>query len=518
MKSRALISIAMTLCASLAFFPLAAQEGNNLSSAPREYTLQVLPGPPGLPGVANAYSINDRGWVTGISNPSDDTYDHAVLWRDGQPTDLGTLGGYNSNGPGNNRNDRGWVVGTSETADPDLSPLGPENFGGFGLGCPSQSTAPSCTTFLYQISKGYLWQSTTNTMIALPPLPGGTNSVGYGANNQEMFGYSETGVPDPKCNTIPRPGTGTTQQSRFEGVVWRLGSDGRPFVSRRLSPVAADDTVSFGLGINEAGDIVGGSGPCDAFATHAVLWKNNGSVIDLGNLGGTTNAAVAINNQGQVVGNSVLSDGQTVHAFLWEEGSGMRDLGTLPGDVISNASAINDSGEVVGTSCCDSAGNTRSFHWQRGVMTNISALPAVSGLVGVTAADINSRGEIPIAANVIDATGNLVIDAAGNPLQIAAVLIPVGRAPAVIPAHSTSSNAEALVSTLAGAKPSTSNAAPQFCQALGGPCAPAHSNCCSGSMCSTTKYTCCNKPLSHMACTSSAQCCHSICMPAGYCL
>src|SRR3974377_2350010 len=140
MKSRALISIAMTLCASLVSFPLAAQEGNNLSSAPREYTLQVLPGPPGLGGVGNANSINNRGWVTGISNPSDDTHDRAVLWRDGQPTDLGTLGGNYRGGPVNNRNDRGWVVGTSETAD--LDPYG-ENFGGFGIGCPQKLVPPT---------------------------------------------------------------------------------------------------------------------------------------------------------------------------------------------------------------------------------------------------------------------------------------------------------------------------------------------------------------------------------------
>ena len=194
MKSRALISIAMTLCASLVSFPLAAQRGNNVSSAPREYTLQVLPGPPGLGGAANANSINDQGWVTGVSNPPDDTYDHAVLWRDGQPTNLGTLGGYNSSGPINNRNDTGWVVGTSETSEPDPYQ---ENLGGFGVGCSPQMNPPCAP--VNQISKGYLWQSKTKQMIALPPLPGGNNSFGSGANSQEMFGVAENGVKDPEC-------------------------------------------------------------------------------------------------------------------------------------------------------------------------------------------------------------------------------------------------------------------------------------------------------------------------------
>jgi probable HAF family extracellular repeat protein len=414
MKSRTVISIAMTLCASLVSFPLAAQEGNKLSSTPRQYTLQVLPRPEHLRGGGNANSVNDLGWVTGVVNPANDTYDHAVLWRDGQPTDLGTLGGHNSGGPGNNRNDIGWVVGTSETNEIDFYH---ENFAGFGVGCQQKLAPPPCAP-LNQISKGYLWQSTTNTMIVLPPLPGGNNSVGVGANNQEMFGYSENGVMD---NNMTIPGSCVPPQVfDFEGVVWSLGSDGRPVVRRRLSPLA-DDTVSAGLGINEGGDIVGASGPCAAIATHAVLWKRDGSVIDLGNLGGATNAAIAINNQGQVVGNSVLSDGLTFHAFLWEEGSGMQDLGTLPGDVQSNASAINDSGEVVGLSC-DSNFNCRSFHWQGGVMTDISALPAVfPRLQGVSANDINSSGEIAIVAND---TTQPIDRSTGLPLQIAAVLIP----------------------------------------------------------------------------------------------
>jgi probable HAF family extracellular repeat protein len=239
-----------------------------------------------------------------------------------------------------------------------------------------------------------------------------------------------------------------------------------------------------------------------------VLWKKDGSVIDLGNLGGATNVAIAINNQGQVVGNSDLVVGGSdlgVHAFLWEEGSGMQDLGTLPGDVQSNASAINDSGEVVGLSY-DSAGNYRSFHWQGGVMTDISALPAVSRLLGVSANDINFRGEIAIAAN--DPT---VIDPNTGFLQIAAVLIPVGGAPAAIPAHSTRPTADALVSGLAGAKPSTSNAAAQSCGVLGASCGSSH-QCCARELCGAIIRRCCDKPVYGQACTSSLQCCSGLCL------
>jgi probable HAF family extracellular repeat protein len=353
-------------------------------------------------------------------------------------------------------------------------------------------------------------------MIALPPLVpplpkgGGNNFVASGANDQEIIGFAENGVKDPEC----KKHKGSTQVFRFEGVVWTLGSDGEPFVSRRLPPYG-NDTVSVAGGINEIGDIVGTSGLCAppqggfGIGNHAVLWKKDGSVIDLGNLGGTTNnVAAAINNLGQVVGNSDLVVGGSdlgVHAFLWEEGSGMQDLGTLPGDVYSGASAINDSGEVVGVSCNSATGNCRSFHWQRGVMTDISALPAVSNLVGVTANDINSLGEIAIAAN--DTKISDPNDPTGF-LQIAAVLIPAGLAPAPIPAHSTGPNADALVSALAGAKPSTSIAAPQSCGVIGASCASGQ-RCCAGELCGR-RHTCCNAPFKDDYCTSYSDCCDGL--------
>src|SRR5205807_6732065 len=106
--------------------------------------------------------------------------------------DLGTLGGYNSAVPFANKNEIGWMVGTSET--PDSDPY-QENFCQFN--CPSSNCLP-----LNQICKGFLWRRKTNEMIALPPLPGGNNSYGTGANNrQEIVGMAENGVKDPNCVT-----------------------------------------------------------------------------------------------------------------------------------------------------------------------------------------------------------------------------------------------------------------------------------------------------------------------------
>src|SRR5207253_7855655 len=95
---------------------------------------------------------------------------------------------------------------------------------------------------------------------------------------------------------------------------------------------------------------VGISGNCFGFLRN-VLWQH-GTVIDLGNLGGTvTNEPNNINNQGQVVGFSDLPGDASFHAFLWAEDKGMQDLGTLPGDVFSGGDGNNDKGQVVGSSC-----------------------------------------------------------------------------------------------------------------------------------------------------------------------
>jgi len=78
-----------------------------------------------------------------------------------------------------------------------------------------------------------------------------------------------------------------------------------------------------------------------------VVWKN-GQIIDVGTLGGNTSSAMGVNNRGQVTGlasNPILDPfnmglgapgafwnfGVTqVHAFLWHDGT-LQDLGTLGG-------------------------------------------------------------------------------------------------------------------------------------------------------------------------------------------
>ncbi|HEY0018185.1 MAG TPA: hypothetical protein VGC13_17860, partial [Longimicrobium sp.] len=89
--------------------------------------------------------------------------------------------------------------------------------------------------------------------------------------------------------------------------------------------------------INNARQVTGTSGPRGFF------WQN-GSMQDLGTLGGTGTEPADMNEAGQVVGQSDLAGNAAFHAFLWTPGGGMVDLGTL-GGASSRANAINAHGQ-----------------------------------------------------------------------------------------------------------------------------------------------------------------------------
>ena len=83
--------------------------------------------------------------------------------------------------------------------------------------------------------------------------------------------------------------------------------------------------------------------------SHAALW-DQGTVIDLGTLGGPNSLARSLNNRGQVVGFAFTAD-NSQHAFVWENGV-LLDLNDHiapeSGWVLISATAINARGQIAG--------------------------------------------------------------------------------------------------------------------------------------------------------------------------
>jgi probable HAF family extracellular repeat protein len=201
----------------------------------------------------------------------------------------------------------------------------------------------------------------------MTPVPtlGGSNGGAFGINNRgQVVGNAENTTPDPTC--VP------PQVFHFKPVIWEKGEI-------QELPTIAGDPDGVVNAINDTGQAVGQTGNCTS-PFHGVLWQN-GTVTDLGNLGGLLLAPLDVNNRGQVV------------AFLLQNGVAT-NLGTLPPDVFSLALGINDKGQIVGDSC-DVSFSCRAFLWQEGTMTELNSLvhnPNAPFLENANS--INSRGQI----------------------------------------------------------------------------------------------------------------------------
>ena len=344
-----------------------AQEHHSIqNAAPAQYTILDL----GTLGgsFSLAYGINDRGQVDGFSLLPGDSVVHSFLYNHGAMTDLGTLGGPNSQSFAN-LNNATQVAGSSDTSVTDPNN---ENFCSFGDNL---------------ICLGFVWQN--GIMTPLSTL-GGTNGQAAAINNRgQVAGYSETATADPDC---PAP-----QVLQFRPTLWTAGH-------ARALPLYPGDTEGAAFWINNEGDTVGASGSCAPYdpryalplqPRHALLWRQGVRPIDLGNLGGELeNAALAINDRGQIVGASDISGDTYQHAFLWQRGV-MTDLGTLPGDVVSAAVAINNKGQVTGVSIDASGQDLTAFLWQNGTMYDLNSLIAgQSPMYLLHGFGINSAGEI----------------------------------------------------------------------------------------------------------------------------
>jgi len=106
-------------------------------------------------------------------------------------------------------------------------------------------------------------------------------------------------------------------------------------------------------------------------------------------------AELSINEQGDVVGHSAIEGRSKEHAFLYRQGT-LRDLGTLGGDR-SSAKAINSNGLIVGysTKLTPAEVFDHAFVYVNDKMHDLNDLiPQNAGWVLHEALGINSQGQI----------------------------------------------------------------------------------------------------------------------------
>ena len=311
--------------------------------------------PPADKNCSGPLSINANGEIVGVSENgvidplTGITEGRAVLWRDGEITNLGTLGGNNSNA--NVINNRGQVVGMAQNAIPDP-------FAYFGLGT-------QCRAFLWQ----------NGVMQDLGTL-GGPDAWAFFVNGRgQIAGASFT-------NSTPNPATGAPTQDPF------LWEDGRMIDLGTLG-----GTSGFPFALNNRGQVVGISNLAGDTQTHAFFW-DKGTLTDLGTPGGTFAIANGINDAGEIVGGGTTAGDLAFHALIWRRGV-LTNLGTVGGDGCSQAFAINSGGQVVGQSFSCDGSTVRAFLWENGSMVDLNTrIPPNSALQLVNAVAINDRGEI----------------------------------------------------------------------------------------------------------------------------
>jgi probable HAF family extracellular repeat protein len=384
----------VSLTAALAM-PVVMAAQNNLSQnqTPKHHIYKLIDlgtfgGPNSFVNGPLPPSISNSGTYAGqaetaIPDPypycnQDCLVQHAQKWQNGVVSDLGTLPGTDLSSGATWVSRNGIIAGGSYNGL--IDPL---------VGIPE--------------NRGVLWTK-DDKIINLGTLQGGHESFAAAVNNQgQVAGWFANLIPDPfslGCLAV----CFTTQT---HGFIWQNG------VMRDLGTLGGPDALT--QAINERGQIVGISytssipNPDSGIPTiDPFLWQN-GSMVDIGTLGGTFGVANFINSAGKVVGTSNLAGDQTNHAYLWDRGS-LRDLGTLGGD---NAQAlwINDGGDVVGVADTTGSLTHDAFLWKKGVMTDLGNL----GLSSFGFA-INSGGQIVGHSRINDGSFRAFIWEKGGPM------------------------------------------------------------------------------------------------------
>ena len=318
--------------------PLPPSAAPRLAAAPHTAVRGITDlGTFGFPG-AFGFEINDAGEIAarGETGPPNALSTRAVYWSAHTgPIDLGTLGGAQSDTRA--LNDHGMVV---------------------GLAMKPGDVFPQRHPTLWTVR------------------PHGVTAAEIGAFvNGQAEDVSERGVVVGWSSaTVNGPPT-AFRWTEKGGIV-------------TIPPVAGPRSQA--AGIDEAGDVVGSStvAASPPFVDHAVVWWRDGSVTDIGTMGGNTTAR-SINDVGEVAGFGSPCPACQPHAFYWSAATGIVDLGTF-GGFRSFAFEIDNRGRVTGF--YETPGNVRhAFVWTlAGGKVDLPTLGGASSSTG----NINGRGQL----------------------------------------------------------------------------------------------------------------------------
>jgi probable HAF family extracellular repeat protein len=157
--------------------------------------------------------------------------------------------------------------------------------------------------------------------------------------------------------------------------------------------------------------------PCKEHIYHAFVWSN-GTMNDLGTLGGNFSAGNAINLSGAVVGSAQTSTGVS-DAVVWNGGK-ITDLTALSGLSGASVAGINDSGQIVGTDALGSTGHSQLFLDSNGTVTQLP-LPSFAAdprAVGCSATAINNSGVVLGWCDDANSDAHAVIWQNGTPTDL----------------------------------------------------------------------------------------------------
>jgi len=318
----------------LSYAPITAAALPAVTAA--RYTVTDL-GP--LPAVSDevALSLNDAGQV-GFWQSSGGVV-HAAMWEKGKARDLGVPQGFISSiARAINRSGQviGWATTSRNLVDSlavthaclfatggkvtDLGTLGGRNSQAFGINSSGQIVGGS----LRADGNRHAFLYTAGKMTDLGTLPGGKFSQAYA--------ISETGTV---------VGISEIDHAAVHACLWQQG---------KVTDLGAlpGGHVSLGTAINRSGAAAGAAEAGNEY--HATLYAL-GKVRDLGTLGSDPAAVAGLNDKGQAVGASNLST-IVRHAFLFDGGRMTDLNTLIPADsswTILTATAINGHGQIVGT-------------------------------------------------------------------------------------------------------------------------------------------------------------------------